>query len=346
MSLAAPGTNPASNLELKLPHTIGSANQLLKVDGSGQLGWADDNSGLSLSNDANNRIVTGTGSGLNAEANLTFDGTSLTVTNADIITLGGNLKLKTDAKYVWTGADEDSYYGHTGASMQLVNQTGWMFIGNSGASNDAPIYIRTHHSYNQITCFSTSHASRPGEVALCAGATGAERLSTTSYGIHIEGNVRVPNGNGIEFSAYATSGNPSSNLLDDYERGTFTPRLRAHNSVTGQVTGYGTYIKVGKIVHYQFGFNNVDCSSIPTGAQIKVDDLPFVFDSPNNFNTTTNPMSEKIVTRTNNTFYSVDNDNHILGIYANSNAGWSGWSTDDFNHTAVYLHFNMSGIVD
>ena len=77
MSLAAPGTNPASNLELKLPHTIGSANQLLKVDGSGQLGWADDNSGLSLSNDANNRVVTGTGSGLNAEANLTFDGKTL-----------------------------------------------------------------------------------------------------------------------------------------------------------------------------------------------------------------------------------------------------------------------------
>ncbi len=42
MSLAAPGTNPASNLELKLPHTIGSANQLLKVDGNGQLGWATD----------------------------------------------------------------------------------------------------------------------------------------------------------------------------------------------------------------------------------------------------------------------------------------------------------------
>ena len=83
MSLAAPGTNPASNLELKLPHTIGSANQLLKVDGNGQLGWADDNSGLSLSNDANDRIVTGTGSGLNAEANLTWDGTTLAATGSD-----------------------------------------------------------------------------------------------------------------------------------------------------------------------------------------------------------------------------------------------------------------------
>ena len=79
MSLAAPGTNPASNLELKLPHTIGSANQLLKVDGSGQLGWADDNSGLSISNNADNRIVTGTGSALNAEAYLTYDSQVLTV---------------------------------------------------------------------------------------------------------------------------------------------------------------------------------------------------------------------------------------------------------------------------
>ena len=45
--------------------------------------WAvptDTNTQLSFSNDANNRVVTGTGSGLNGEANLTFDGSELTVT--------------------------------------------------------------------------------------------------------------------------------------------------------------------------------------------------------------------------------------------------------------------------
>ena len=35
--------------------------------------------GVTVANDANNRVVTGTGSGLNAEAKLTFDGTVLTV---------------------------------------------------------------------------------------------------------------------------------------------------------------------------------------------------------------------------------------------------------------------------
>ena len=41
MSIAAPATNPASNLTLTLPTTIGSADQQMKVDGSGNLGWAN-----------------------------------------------------------------------------------------------------------------------------------------------------------------------------------------------------------------------------------------------------------------------------------------------------------------
>ena len=39
MSIGAPATHPASDLELKLPATIGSADQYMKVDGSGNLGW-------------------------------------------------------------------------------------------------------------------------------------------------------------------------------------------------------------------------------------------------------------------------------------------------------------------
>ena len=39
MSIAAPATNPASDLTLTLPTTIGSADQYMKVDGSGNLGW-------------------------------------------------------------------------------------------------------------------------------------------------------------------------------------------------------------------------------------------------------------------------------------------------------------------
>ena len=58
------------------PTSDGSANQALVTDGSGTLSLAA--AGASLANDANNRVVTATGSGgLNGESGLTFDGTTL-----------------------------------------------------------------------------------------------------------------------------------------------------------------------------------------------------------------------------------------------------------------------------
>ena len=84
MSLAAPGTNPASNLELKLPHTIGSANQLLKVDGSGQLGWADDSTTDSTKLPLAGGTLTGTlTSNSNINTTGSLSGSNLTLTHGD-----------------------------------------------------------------------------------------------------------------------------------------------------------------------------------------------------------------------------------------------------------------------
>ena len=47
MSIAAPASNPASDLELKLPSTVGSAGQVLQSDGNGNLSWVDLPSALS-----------------------------------------------------------------------------------------------------------------------------------------------------------------------------------------------------------------------------------------------------------------------------------------------------------
>jgi len=41
MSIAAPQSNPASDLTLTLPATVGTAGQVLSVDGSGNLVWTD-----------------------------------------------------------------------------------------------------------------------------------------------------------------------------------------------------------------------------------------------------------------------------------------------------------------
>ena len=73
-----------SSVAYQLPAADGSSGTHLTTDGSGVLSWA---ASLSLANDSNNRVVTGTGSGLNGEANLTFDGSTLDVTGA--LTISG-----------------------------------------------------------------------------------------------------------------------------------------------------------------------------------------------------------------------------------------------------------------
>ena len=64
------------------PTSDGTSNQVLVTDGSGNLSFSDvsGSSGISVTNNANNRVLTGDGTNANAEANLTFDGSTLTVT--------------------------------------------------------------------------------------------------------------------------------------------------------------------------------------------------------------------------------------------------------------------------
>ena len=64
----------------------GSANQVLKTDGSGTLSWTDQSGGggggVTISNNANNRVLTGDGTNANAESALEFDGQKLALTSA------------------------------------------------------------------------------------------------------------------------------------------------------------------------------------------------------------------------------------------------------------------------
>jgi len=72
--------NLTASVAYQLPLADGTSGFQLTTNGSGVLTWAS--AGTTLANDANNRVVTGTGSGLNGEANLTFDGSTLAVAAA------------------------------------------------------------------------------------------------------------------------------------------------------------------------------------------------------------------------------------------------------------------------
>ena len=107
------GNNTAS-VAYVLPTADGTSGHQLTTDGSGTLSWSS--AGTTLANDANNRVVTGTGSGLNGEANLTFDGSTLAVTGAITgsgdLTLGDDLILDSDSAVISFGADNEITLTH------------------------------------------------------------------------------------------------------------------------------------------------------------------------------------------------------------------------------------------
>ena len=96
----------------------------------------------------------------------------------------------------------------------------------------------------------------------------------------IDGDLVIgTSGHGIDFAATGdSSGTTSSEVLDDYEVGTFTPTVEG-TSIGGYAQQHGRYVKVGKLVtvnvKLQFSANTAG------GAQFKVAGLPYTSASTN-----------------------------------------------------------------
>jgi hypothetical protein len=107
---------------------------------------------------------------------------------------------------------------------------------------------------------------------LTAGrAISATQLTLTT------GNVIVASGQGIDFSA--TPGTGTSELLSDYEEGTWTPAQGAGLVVVGAFSSNGTYTKVGRIVTIS-GLLIGATSINTTAAGVMTNGLPFTGASP------------------------------------------------------------------
>lgn len=81
----------------------------------------------------------------------------------------------------------------------------------------------------------------------------------------------VNSGNGIDFSA--TAGTGTSELLADYEEGTWTPTITSSGGAITSYTSSGTYTKVGRLVNINVNFT-ITNNGTGFGA-INVTNLPF-----------------------------------------------------------------------
>jgi len=181
------GNNTAS-VSYVLPTADGTSGYQLTTDGSGTLSWAA--AQIALANDGNNRIVTGTGSaGLNAEANLTFDGSTLT--NAGATQLNSTLTV---------GANDQGYdvilYGDTASANMTWDTSVDDLIFNGAARIVIPD--------GQLVLGSTAVTSTAAELNLVDGITAGTVIA--SKAIITDSNKDITGGRNITISGELDAG--------------------------------------------------------------------------------------------------------------------------------------------
>ena len=116
-------------------------------------------------------------------------------------------------------------------------------------------------------------------------ASPAEKLDVVGK-IKVSDNIVIgTSGKGIDFSA--TSGTGTSELLADYEEGSFTPVL-SDASTGGNVATIPVksayYTKIGRLVTFTIQLVNIDTTGMTAGNQIFIQSLPFkVADLPSSY---------------------------------------------------------------
>ena len=107
--------------------------------------------------------------------------------------------------------------------------------------------------------------------------------TVSSDSITSAGNISLTNGNlifstagtGIDFSATSdSSGTMSSELLDDYEVGTWTGTIFVNGTSTGVSQSDNTYVKIGKLVFCRY--KEISNVTAGTDGVLEIRGLPFV----------------------------------------------------------------------
>ena len=89
-----------------------------------------------------------------------------------------------------------------------------------------------------------------------------------------DGNLVVASGHGIDFSANSNAGGMTSELLDSYEEGTFTPTLALSGATLASTGGTGRYTKIGRHVYVE-GKVTRNTADGGAGSFVQLESLPF-----------------------------------------------------------------------
>ena len=173
--------------------------------------------------------------------------------------------------------------------------------------------------------------------------------STEKFRISGSGNVQIANGNlvfstsgtGIDFSATADgSGTTTSELLDDYEEGTWTPVLGGHPTAGTTANGNGRYTKIGNTVFITIRFSNVTISG--GSGQIKITGLPFTPNSGSGNTPVANTQVYKVTMNTGVIYNFYTNATGLFGLVSRNGTTWVEWTYSDWTATGIYVNMSVT----
>jgi hypothetical protein len=146
----------------------------------------------------------------------------------------------------------------TGSRIRFINSTD-----NTSDANGASIHSVRNGDDNDLV-FETENVER---MKILAG--GNVDISA--------GHILLDNGYGIDFSAAASASGMTSEILDDYEEGAFTPTFSSGITSAGYSSQVGTYVKVSAMVICSIKLRAN--SGTENSDHIRIGGLPFAFTS-------------------------------------------------------------------
>ena len=182
MSIAAPATNPASDLTLTLPATVGTANQVLKTDGSGNLAWVAQTA--AATNTPAFQVYKGGDSGSHQ-----------------------NISNATNTKVTWSHENLDT--GSCFASDKFTpNEAGWYFFNVSLLIN----FGEAEDEYGTVMLYKSGSS--------IFEARRVEGVGTMSQALHYNFMAQA-NGSGDYFEIYVYQNSGGTRELDKHEKSTW-----------------------------------------------------------------------------------------------------------------------------
>ena len=269
---------------------------------------------VTITGNADNRVITGgSGTNVNGESGFTFNGSLASIINSS----GPTLELTTNTNAAdaslrlhegTTGSTSNGggmFYSGADNKLHITCGTNSTTKRITITRDDGLIGIATDAPSAAFLDIASSQPTDSLRMRrLSSDSNVASNWSMKPYGGHLyfreggstdkiqfmnggdlnimDGNLRVASGHGIDFNATSDHGSatPASELLDDYEEGSWTPVLES-TSTNPTISSYskqqGLYTKIGNVVHL---FCFIDIAAGNIGGTLtgdgKITGLPFV----------------------------------------------------------------------